>query len=464
MTQFKSTIDKMNILFEVDLQSLYKSLIEMVDSFGGEIYLVGGAVRDKLMGNNNPKDYDFMVTNIRLEDLGKMLLKFIPSGKINEVGKSFGIIKFIFNGDEYDFSIPRGYVAGTTRANDTSNYDKDLDVKSDLQRRDFVINAGAWNIKTEFNESNIISPDGYNVVKDIKNKLIRAVGDPNKRFFEDPLRILRGIQFASRFGFIIEENTLQSIKENIDSLKSVSSERFYEEFFKGWTKGNADTDKFFKLLIDTNIGMLMFGKDFQPIALDKKDVPAKDFFLAQYIAAFLNGGDFTMMNKKVDEQDYVRVARWFNNAIKKGIDVSTIREITKHGDKFEFIKNVFGMIDSKTRGVKRMFMDKIISNPLIPRQDSNKPRQSWELPITGEDIMEISKQIGKPLMGKAVGETVNNLIKLYQSGEITASDDDNINKQTIEAVLRDKLLKESYVEDANRLEIIKKRINNIYYK
>ena len=207
---------------------------------------------------------------------------------------------------------------------------------------------------------------------------------------------------------------------------------------------------------------MMFGKDFQPIPLDKDEFDAKDFFLAQYIAAFLNGGDFTMMNKKVDEQDYVRVARWFNNAIKNGIDYNSIKEINKHGDKFGFIKDTFGMIDSKTRGTKYKEITNILSKPLIHRQDTTKPRQVYELPITGGEIMQLAEEIGIPLKGKAIGETVINLIKLYQSGELTVSDDDNANKEAIKSVLKEKLLKESVIDQSNRLDIIKKRINNIY--
>lgn len=447
-----NAIQRLDEMFETDITTFDKKLVEIAKSNGGKVYLVGGAVRDEIMGKD-AKDRDYVITKNSLDELTKKFQHYMPEAKINEVGKSFGIIKISIGNDEFDIAIPRSDID-----RDNVKTDPNVPVEEDLLRRDLTINAIAKDLET----GEIINPPGYDGVSDIKNKIIRSVGNPSDRFREDGLRILRAISQASRFGFEIEPKTLQGIKENVDLLKSVSSERFYDEFFKGWTKGNADTDKFFKLLFDTNIGIMMFGKDFQPIALNKKDVPAKEFFFAQYIAAFLYGGDFTMMNKKIDEQDYVRVARWFKNANEKGIDISTIREITKHGDKFEFINRVFRMIDGRTRGMSGKHMEEKISKPLIPRQDSNKPRQSWELPITGGEIMAIAESLGKPLKGKAVSDTVLNLIKMYQSGEITASDDDNVNKQTIEAVLRDKLLKESCVKDANRLDIIKTRINNIY--
>jgi hypothetical protein len=451
--EFNTNITKrLDEMFETDIASFDKKLVQIAKSAGGKAYLVGGAVRDEILSQES-KDRDYCITKIPLEELYKKLQHFIPEAKINEVGKSFGIIKISIGNDEFDIAIPR-----TDIDRESVKTDPNIPIESDLLRRDSVINSMAKDLET----GEIINPPGYDGVSDIKNKILRATGNSKDRFREDPLRILRFISQASRFGFDIEPVTLQGIKENIDLLKQVSPERFYDEFFKGLTKGQSNTQKFFKLLFDTNIGILMFGKDFQPIALDKKDTNPKDFFLAQYIAAFLNGGDFTVMNKKIDEQDYVRVTRWFNNAITNGIDYNKIKEITKHGDKFEFIKTVFSMIDSKTRGVKSKYISNILSKPLIPRQDSNKPLKSFELPVTGGQIMQLAEELGKPLKGKAISDTVMNLIKLYQNGELTVSNDEASNIESIKSVLNDKLLKESSVDQCNRLDIIKKRIFNIY--
>jgi tRNA nucleotidyltransferase (CCA-adding enzyme) len=189
-----SLTDKLNEMFEIDPASINKRLVDMAKSFGGKVYLVGGAVRDELLGKES-KDLDYLVTKISLEDLSKLLPKVIPGAKISEVGQSFGIVKAALGKDEFDFAIPR---ADVDRENVKT--DPNIPVEQDLMRRDFTINALAKDLET----GQIVSPEGQDGVADIKNKIIRAVGDPVQRFKEDPLRMLRALQFASRFGFDID--------------------------------------------------------------------------------------------------------------------------------------------------------------------------------------------------------------------------------------------------------------------
>lgn len=448
----KNITRKMNEVFETDVNSFDKKLIDIAKSSGGKAYLVGGAVRDNIIGLE-AKDRDYVITKITLEDLAKKLQKNIPEGKINEVGKSFGIIKISIGNDEFDIAIPRADIDRTDVKTDPN-----IPIESDLLRRDLTCNSLAQDLET----GEIINPPGYDGVSDIKNKILRATGNPQERFKEDPLRILRIIQFASRFGFEIEPNTLLGIKENIDLLKDVSPERFYDEFYKGWTKGLANTQKFFELLFDTNIGMMLFGSEFEPIILNKNnsDMNSNEFFLAQYIAAFLNGGNYTIMDKKIDDQDFIKVAKWFKNS-KNSINFDTIKEISKHGDKFEFILKVFNLFD-----IKDLYnsMKVIVSKPLITRQDSNKPLNAWELPITGGQLMEIAEKLNIPLKGKAISETILNLIKAYQNNTIKLFKTEEENIKEIEQFLKTTILKENYVECYNRIEIIRKRINNIYNK
>jgi len=445
----ENIVQKMNEVFETDVASLDKRLIQIAKLNGGKAYLVGGAVRDEIMKKSS-KDRDYVITKMSLDQLFDKLKEYIPEAKINEVGKSFGIIKLSIGNDEFDIAIPR---ADMDRDNVTT--DPNIPIEDDLKRRDMSINSGAKDLET----GEIISPEGYDVVSDIKNKIIKSVGNPQDRFKEDPLRILRALSQSSRFGFDIEPKTLQAIKENIDLLKKVSSERFYEEFVKGWTKGNADTERFFNLLNNTGIGTLLFGTKFDPIILNKlkSNLSDKEFFLAQYIAAFLNGGDYTAINKKMDEQDYVKITHLFKLFIDNGINYDKIKELNKHSDKFEFILNIFNLIDLSL--AKKLY--KMLSKPLITRQDSNKPQKSWELPITGGELINISEKIGKTLKGKAVTETISRLIKAYQNDEISLKNDPELDKQEIEKYLNKNILKEHFVESAQRLDIIKKRINNI---
>jgi tRNA nucleotidyltransferase (CCA-adding enzyme) len=194
----------------------------------GRIYEVGGAVRDRYISPILPdKDKDYLVTGIPLDELCSLLSEF---GKVDLVGKSFGVIKFLpskrFDRDQvFDMAIPRKeYSTGPGHKDFKVEYDPNLRVEDDLSRRDFTINSMAEDLST----GELVDPFGGR--KDIKRRLIR-ITNPDS-FKEDPLRMLRGIQFAARFEFEIEENTLKSLEENVDLITTVSSERIQEELNK----------------------------------------------------------------------------------------------------------------------------------------------------------------------------------------------------------------------------------------
>ena len=194
----------------------------------GRIYEVGGAVRDKYISPILPdKDKDYLITGIPLDELCSLLSGF---GKVDLVGKSFGVIKFLplkrFDGDHvFDIALPRKeYSTGPGHKDFKVECDHNLRVEDDLSRRDFSINAMAEDLST----GELVDP--LNGRKDIKRRLIR-VTNPNS-FRDDPLRMLRGVQFAARFEFELEKNTLKSLQENADLISTVSSERIQEELNK----------------------------------------------------------------------------------------------------------------------------------------------------------------------------------------------------------------------------------------
>jgi len=194
----------------------------------GRIYEVGGAVRDKYISPILPdKDKDYLITGIPLDELCSLLSGF---GKVDLVGKSFGVIKFLplkrFDGDHvFDIALPRKeYSTGPGHKDFKVECDHNLRVEDDLSRRDFTINAMAEDLST----GELVDP--LNGRKDIKRRLIR-VTNPNS-FRDDPLRMLRGVQFAARFEFELEKNTLKSLQENADLISTVSSERIQEELNK----------------------------------------------------------------------------------------------------------------------------------------------------------------------------------------------------------------------------------------
>lgn len=207
----------------------------------GKLYEVGGSVRDSLINPDvEHKDSDYLITGIPLDDLIAILRRF---GRVDVVGRSFGVIKFNPKGQDStcDIAIPRTEKStGIAHKDFEVSYDPSLSVEVDLKRRDFTINAMARGIPS----GELIDP--YGGVKDIKKKIIRVVFP--EAIEEDPLRILRGAQFAARFDFQIEKDTLGAMKGNAALLKSVSSERIADEINKMLTKANKPSIGFRYLL------------------------------------------------------------------------------------------------------------------------------------------------------------------------------------------------------------------------
>jgi tRNA nucleotidyltransferase (CCA-adding enzyme) len=191
----------------------------------GHIYEVGGVVRDSLLKRPvSQKDRDFLVTGIPYEELSKILRKF---GRVDLVGKSFGIVKFTPRDQKitYDVGLPRKeFSTGVAHRDFQVDFDYSLPVEEDLKRRDFTINAMAKDLAT----GEIIDPLGGR--EDLERKVLRMTSP--KAFAEDPLRMLRGIQFSARFEFEIEPLTFKAMKENSHLISSVSPERIQEELNK----------------------------------------------------------------------------------------------------------------------------------------------------------------------------------------------------------------------------------------
>ena len=180
----------------------------------GKGYIVGGAIRDILLGLK-PKDVDF-ATNLFYETLKTLFSEYTPK----ETGKSFGVLRIRINNIDYEIAKFREDIYGKEKK--VSFVD---DIKNDLARRDFTINAMAYNQK-----EGII--DLYNGQKDIENRIINFVGNAEERIIEDPLRVLRAFRFMSRLDFSLSENTIEAIKKQKDLLKNIPEERITMEFSK----------------------------------------------------------------------------------------------------------------------------------------------------------------------------------------------------------------------------------------
>jgi tRNA nucleotidyltransferase (CCA-adding enzyme) len=205
----------------------------------GRIYEVGGAVRDRFLNRTvDYKDRDYLVSGIPYQELSEILKKF---GKVDLVGRSFGVIKFTqFRGEKkytFDVSLPRKeHSTGVGHRDFEVSFDPDMKIEEDLLRRDFTINAMA----VPLDGSDLIDPLGGLV--DLRKGLIRMVS--SNSFTEDPLRMLRAIQFAARFKFDIEAETFAAMKEYASLIESISAERITDELNKLLVQADQPSDGF----------------------------------------------------------------------------------------------------------------------------------------------------------------------------------------------------------------------------
>ena len=209
----------------------------------GKGYIVGGAIRDILLGLK-PKDVDF-ATNISYETLKTLFSEYTPK----ETGKSFGVLRIRINNIDYEIAKFRkdNYEEkdGLKIILEEKKVSFVDDIRNDLARRDFTINAMAYNQK-----EGII--DLYNGQKDIENRIINFVGKAEERIIEDPLRVLRAFRFMSRLKFSLSENTVEAIKKQKELLKNIPEERITMEFSKLLLGENIKNT----LILMKNIGVL----------------------------------------------------------------------------------------------------------------------------------------------------------------------------------------------------------------
>lgn len=200
----------------INIPNNVQFIIDTLYNNNYEAFMVGGCVRDALLGLM-PKDYD--ITTSSTPDITQKLFdKTIPTGI------KHGTITVVIDGENLEVTTYRteGKYLDNRRPESVSFVS---DIKEDLSRRDFTINALAYN-----NKVGLI--DYFNGIDDLNNKTIRAVGDADKRFKEDALRMLRAIRFSCQLGFSIEDSTYNAIKLNYKLIKNISMERIRDELCK----------------------------------------------------------------------------------------------------------------------------------------------------------------------------------------------------------------------------------------
>lgn len=214
---------------KVSLPAFVKKILTVFEKEGEEIYIVGGAVRDTLL-NRDIIDWDFTTSGTP-----KVILSLFPDGFYDNQFGTVGVVNpkdkakdYYGKPPVYEVTTFRKEIGYTDRRHpDQVSWGKTLE--EDLVRRDFTINAMALK-RTKADNFKLIDP--HQGQADLKKKLIRAVGQPEERFKEDALRMMRAVRIATQLGFEIESQTFQAIKRNVDLIDHISAERIRDELLK----------------------------------------------------------------------------------------------------------------------------------------------------------------------------------------------------------------------------------------
>lgn len=193
-----------------------QQIIETLEAAGYEAYAVGGCVRDRLLGRE-PNDWD--ITTSATPQQVKALFR-----RTVDTGIAHGTVSVLLPGGQYEVTTYRIDGEYTDSRHPASVVFTDS-LTEDLRRRDFTINAMAYNETRGL-------VDVFGGISDLENKIVRCVGDARERFGEDALRMLRAVRFAAQLGFTVEESTQDAIREMAGSLEHISAERIQTELVK----------------------------------------------------------------------------------------------------------------------------------------------------------------------------------------------------------------------------------------
>ena len=361
------------------LPSYIEFALNRLSNKGYKAYIVGGCVRDYIM-KKTPNDYD-IATNALPEQIisafhdCKHILSGVKHGTVSII-KDKEIIEIT------TYRIDSSY--SDNRHPDKVSFTDNL--LSDLSRRDFSINAIAMD-----KDGSII--DVFNGLNDISNKVIRCVGDPNKRFTEDGLRILRGLRFASVLDFHIDKCTSNSIHKFSYLLKNISAERIQTEFTKIICGYNAE--KILCDYFDVFSQILPFRYNYKGINKIKNDVTQR--------LAYLMIGQTN--NKILEVASILKLSNYYRDSILflcnnlniiKGINKIGIKKLLSVYTTQQVIKLIEFAVDSIGAYNVINVLNEIIYN--------NEPCRIEDLDINGNDLKSIGYK------GKEISSILNNLL------------------------------------------------------
>ncbi len=365
---------KVNIVEKLNIKAI-KGLVELNSKSNG-IYLVGGIVRDFFLQKES-KDIDIVVCGLTYEEIINILT---VHGEIMEVGKSFGVLKFIpFNWDKepIDIAIPRkDYKLGEGHQGFRIETDPFLPIEQELNRRDFTINSIAISL-----ENVIVDP--FNGIGDIESKTIRATS--KQAFSEDPLRMMRAIQFSSRFGFEISKDTWDMIVDNKSDIKTISGERIIEELDKIFLKG--DIKKGLKLFRESGLHNELF-KSSMICDLVCNIKTREDFF-------------FTIC---VTSENFKNILKGDVKTIKGIKAIEKCFELSNNSKKSDIRQKLFDAIQMSETVLECSRIPFFFKDVVEEFKSNLFPKSFKELALNGDDLIEMG------FKGKEIGDKMKSLL------------------------------------------------------
>lgn len=386
---FETNINRLKVESQIMLQQTF---IQKLIKDGGKPFFVGGFVRDVLL-NKSPKDVDIIVEGMDITDIQESLSML---GKVNLVGESFAVIKFKPDGKEFDFDIaaPRTETkVGFGHKGFAVVSNRDITIEQDLGRRDFTINSIAVDIQT----GEIFDP--FCGIEDLAAREIKMT-NPDA-FIDDPLRILRAVQFASRFGFKIADNTFWLMKRNIGLVKEIAGERIHEELVKAFEKGGSPK-AVFEMLFDIGFHDTFNLKVNRFMHIDDANIKTLGDFFSMILGhqetapetfTTLFKGDVKIKKQMLALQlQFARLREVTGKLGKLGSDLLPLIA----ADMVKITTDVFQMGKVNTT-IQEIFRD---------MQLGKLPTFVSDLKVNGNDAMEMG------LKGKQIGDTLKKLFEL----------------------------------------------------
>lgn len=268
----------------MELPEKVKSIIKTIEAAGYEAYAVGGCVRDSILGRT-PDDWD-ITTSAKPMQVKELFRRTIDTGikhgtvTVMLEKEGFEVTTYRVDGEYEDSRHPK-HVTFTA------------ELEEDLKRRDFTINAMAYN-----DRSGLI--DLFGGMEDVKCRLIRCVGNPTERFGEDALRMMRAVRFSAQLGYSIEEETKNAIKDMSANLKNISAERIQTELVKLLTSPHPDV---FRICYETGITAVILPEFDRCMEAEQKN-PHHCYTVGEHILQSLNG---------VENEKALRLAMLFHD-------------------------------------------------------------------------------------------------------------------------------------------------------